>query len=206
MDYLNYIFSDKKAFKFWIPFYAFIFLYIGIFVVGYFKGEMTNVDPFEIIYPIFFLSFSFISFFVFYTTGYINLNKQEKFLKEYSNQIDKDSIKKREVVIYRSSYTVPTDRMPGRATIKPKSKLDIFTVFEMENKIVLFGRTYDFGLLRRELCPIMIDIKNYENSEKYKYAVNPKISSINWVDNDMEIIFNRSLFGIRIIKLIDWKK
>ncbi len=81
-----------------------------------------------------------------------------------------------------------------------------YTTFRLGNKIGLFGRTYDLGFFKRELRPILIDTANYDNSENFKYAVNPKISTINWTENDMEIVFKRSLFGIRKIILIDWKK
>ena len=96
--------------------------------------------------------------------------------------------------------------MPGRATINPVSKLDTFTVFKMKNIIGILGRTYDLGLLKRELCPILIDTENYENVRSFNHAVNPKISTINWVDKDLEIVFERAPFGLKKLKLIDWKK
>ncbi|MFC2152845.1 hypothetical protein ACFLSE_10005 [Bacteroidota bacterium] len=206
MNYFEYLFSDKKTFKFWIPFYVlFVFPFMIVFTIGLTSGEPVE-EPAELIYPIFLLTFSFLSFFVFYTTGYINLKRQENFLKEYSKQIDSESIQKTEVEIFRSSYTMTAIKTTAPATIKPKSQLDTFTTCRLGNKIGIFGRTYDFGFFKRELRPILIDTKNYENSESYSYAVNPKISTIDWIGNDMEIVFQRSLFGIRKIKLIDWKK
>ena len=206
MTYFKYIFSDRKAFQFWIPFYVFIIIYVIVFITGHSRAELTNEELIDSIYPLFILSFSFLSFFIFYTAGYLNLKRQEKFLVEYSKQIDNDSIQKREIEIYRSNYNVNGFKTNWQATIKPKPKLESFTVFEMENKIGIFGCIYEFGLFRRELRPILIDTKNYENPVKYRFALNPKISSINWVDNDMEIVFSRSSFGIWKIKLLNWEK
>ena len=70
MNYLKYLFSDKKTFKFWIPFYLlFVFPFIITFLIGLINSD--PIDPAELIYPIFLISFSFLSFFAFYTTGYI---------------------------------------------------------------------------------------------------------------------------------------
>lgn len=207
MNYFKYIFSDKRAFKFWIPFYLlFVIPYVVVFIIGQSKDVYEIVPIGELIYPLFILLFSFLSFFIFYTAGYLNLKRQKRFLKEYSMQIDNGSIQERDIEIFRSSYNVNGFKTNWQATIKPKSKLETFTVFELENKIGIFGRIYEFGLFRRELRPILIDVENYDNPVKYKFALNPKISTINWVDNDMEIIFERSSLGIRKVKLINWKK
>ena len=205
MNYFEYLFSDKKAFKFWIPFYSlFVFPFTIVFIIGLIQNEPTDLA--ELIYPVFLLSFSFLSFFLFYTNGYVNLKRQEKFLNEYSKYIDSESIKLTKVEIFTNSYDVNAFRMPGRATIKPKSNLDTFTTCRMGSTIGILGRTYDFGFFKRELRPILIDTEDYENLISYNYALNPKISTINWADNDMEIVFKSSLFGIRKLKLIGWKK
>jgi hypothetical protein len=175
-----------------------------VFVIGI--SDWESVDPVEMIYPIFLLTFSSLSFFGFYTIGYINLKKQEKFQKKYSKQIDDKSIKQKQVEIFGSSYTLTAIKTNIPATINPNSKLDIFTTCKLESKIGLLGRTYDFGFFKRELRPITIDTENYENPERFKYAVNPKISVINWIENDIEVVFQHSIFGIRKIKIINWKR
>ena len=75
MKYFEYIFSDKKAFRFWITLFTGLLFYIGIFLMMYFGGEQVVEELYNLIYPLFLFAFSFLSFFIFYTTGYLNFQK-----------------------------------------------------------------------------------------------------------------------------------
>ena len=204
MNYFKYIFSDKKANTYWAIFYILIALpfLLGFFIDFGKDGRLDEFRPEDLLLYIFYT----LAFFMFYSIGYFNLRRQEKFINTYLPHVDNLSKLDREVEIFRNSYTVTGIKTNFEGRIKPKPKRDIFKVFELDNLIVLIGKTYDFGVFRREICPIVIDINNYENPIKYRYAINPKISTANWIDNDLEIIFERSVYGIRKVKLFNWKK
>jgi len=203
MNYLQYIFSDKKAHKFWAFFYVIIVIpYLIGFVITLKRGQLSEVDPINYFYFIFFVT----AFFLFYSVGYFHLKRQEKFLSKYSKLIDNTSELDKEVVVYRESYMLKGIRTNFEARIIPKPKRDTFKVCKMDNLIILIGNTYDWGFLRRDFSPIVVNINDYENLKKFSYAKNPRISSVNWIENDLEIVFERSVFGIRKIRLNNWKE
>jgi hypothetical protein len=200
MNYIKYLFSDKKALPYWGFLYFCIFnIYtIGI-IVGIKSNQPFEMDPIGALINLFIL-FSFI---LYYTPGYINHLRQAKFIKKYSTLIENNSIKETDVEIFIASYHVTALRTSYYAKINPKSRHEIFTTFIIENKIGILGYGYDFGILRRDACPIVIDTDS--NTKKYSFAKTPRISSINWTGDDMEILFERPVFGLTKIKLIGWK-
>jgi len=157
------------------------------------------IGPLDFLHPFLVI----IVFLGFYSAGYLNLKRQEWFLKEYSNLVDSNSIKEIEVVLFQASYTMKPLRHNYDAKINPKPKKDNIKVFQFDNNIGILGQTYDFGVFKRHIKPIIISLN--ENVNQYEYAITPRISSINHLDNDIEIAFERSVFGINKIKLKDWK-
>ena len=200
MNYFTYLFSDKKALKYWLLLLIIVITYAGIGILANYEGRNTNWI--SIIFNFVFILFLF---FGFYSTTYLNYLKRNRFLKFYSHLIDQNSFRKCEVLLFNSTYYVTAIKTNFAGKIKPKPKFETFETFRIDDKIGILGYTYDLGVFKRHIPPILVDIKNYENSTEYKYAKTPKISSINWNENDMEIIFERSVYGIDKIKLIGWK-
>ena len=201
MSYIKYLFSDKKALPYWAVFYIPLFSIILIRIIVFIRSDQPfEFDPVSSL-VMFFWTFSFI---LYYTSGYFNLKRQEKFLKKYLDVIEENSFRKSQVEISLASYSVTAFRTNYYATIKPKSKLENFTTLRIENKICIIGFSYEFGLLRKDIPPIIID-NDSNNQKKYSYAKMPKILSINWIENDMEITFERPVYWITKIKLIDWR-
>ena len=205
MNYFKYIFSDKKAFKFWILIYILIFIPVFLGMAMDF-GVDGKLDEYQLTSLIIYFIFWSLAFILFYTIGYYNFKRQERFLKKYAKHIDSSYNLEREVEVFRNSYNVKGFRTNYEARIKPKSKRDIFKVGKIDHLIFMIGQTYDLGVFKREFCPIVVDINDYKNPKKYRYAINPKISTANWIDNDLEIIFKSSVYGIRKVKLFNWKK
>ncbi|MCB2196473.1 MAG: hypothetical protein KQH79_11485 [Bacteroidetes bacterium] len=203
MNYFKYIFSDKKANKYWAIFYILIVIpYVFGMVLTFIQGRQNELDLLSYFYFIFFTT----AFFSFYSVGYFNVRRQEKFLKKYSDSIENMSNLDKEVIVLRESYKVKGFRTNFEGKIKPKPKRDNFRVCKVDNLIVLIGKTYDLGFLKRDFCPILIDINDYENPRKYSYAVNAKVSGVYWSDNDLEIVFKKPVYGLRKVILLNWKK
>lgn len=201
MSYIKYLFSDKKALPYWAVLYIPLLSIIIIGIIVYIRSNQPfEYDPVGSL-VMFFWTFSFI---LYYTPGYFNLKRQEKFLEKYANVIDENSIRKSQVQISLASYSVTALRTNYYATIKSKSRLENFTTLRIENKICIIGFSYEFGLLRKDIPPIIID-NDSNNQKKYSYAKMPKILSIDWIENDMEVIFERPVYWITKIKLIGWK-
>jgi len=203
MDYFKYIFSERKSLVYWIGLLIIILIYTLISVIANYKisqAEWINLSDF--IFP----TLVIVSFFGFYSQGFINKKRQELFMNKYSNLIVKNSVKTIDVIVYFESYSARPLRSNYEAKINPKPKKDSFTIFQLDNLIGLLGHTYDFGLIKRQIKPLLISLNKNNIAKQYKFVKIPKVSTIKHLDKDIEIIFTESVFGIKKIKLIDWKK
>jgi hypothetical protein len=203
MKYFKYIFSDRKTFVYWTMLFIILFIYSWISIVTNYETRKPDwIGPLDFIHP-----FLVITVFLgFYSAGYLNLKRQEWFLKKYSNLVDSNSIKEIEIILFQASYTLKPLRHNYDAKINPKPKTDKFKIFQVENNIGLLGQTYDFGVFKRHIKPIIISLNGNVNLRQFEFAITPRISSINHLENDIEITFESSVFGINKIKLNNWKQ
>jgi hypothetical protein len=203
MTYFKYIFSDKKSMPYWIILFFIIFIYTFVSVIANYEIRKPDwLSIYDFLHPFLVI----VVFLGFYSVGYANLKGQEMFLKKYSNLIDKKSIKETNIVLFRESYTVKPLRHNYNAKINPKPKKDIFTTFLIENNVGLLGHTYDFGVFKRHLKPIIISLDENKFIKQYESSKIPRVALINHLDNDIEITFEESVFGIRKIRLNNWKE
>jgi hypothetical protein len=145
-------------------------------------------------------------FVVFYTISFINLKFQNKFLDTYSVRIIKKSVIEMEVVLYLNPFTTTTFRTNFPAKIELKPRQEIFTVFLIDNCIGILGQSYELGLFRKHLKPIIIPIKNETIKNKYKFAIMPCVELVEVSNNDLIIVFSKSVKGIIKLTLKDFKK
>ena len=202
MKYLKYIFSDRKAFAFWFILFFGVFIHSWLSIILHYETRKPNwigISDFMLCFIV------IIVFICFYTGGYFNLKKHEKFLRKYSNLINTNSIHEIDVIVHRNKYTAKPLKSNRGIMIKPKPKNDRFKAFLFEDNIGILGQTFDLGVFRRHIKPIIISLNDYENNKRYRFAKTPKISSINHIDNDLEIIFKSSVYGIRKVLLKEWK-
>jgi hypothetical protein len=68
------------------------------------------------------------------------------------------------------------------------------------------GQTYEFGVFRCHIKPILVSLKGNDLVNKYKYAETPQVLNFKNKGNDLEIKFKSSISGINMIKLINWNE
>jgi hypothetical protein len=111
-----------------------------------------------------------------------------------------------EVVLFLNPITTTTFRTNFPAKIKLNQRKEIFKVFLIDNCIGILGQSYELGLFRKHLKPIIIPIKNETIENKYKYAIMPSVELIEVINNDLNIVFSKSVKGIIKLTLKDFKK
>jgi hypothetical protein len=134
----------------------------------------------------------------------MNYKMQWLFLNKYSPLINKDSIQQKEVLLYFEKVTMKTFRGNYDAPISIKHKSAVFTVFKMEDYIGILGYTYDFGILRWHIRPLLIDLKGETSPGSLKYGRIIQVNSIANIGADLEIKFSSAIYGINKLIINDW--
>lgn len=201
MNYLQYLFSDKKARIYWVViFFAAIILTVSTFISHYSPENSIYTVIFDFAY----LLLLCIIYIGFYTYGYLNYNKQRLFLNKYQHLIFKDSIQQKDVLLYFEKVTMKTFRGNYDAPISIKHKSAVFTVFKIKDYIGILGYTYDFGILRWHIRPLLIDLKGETSPQSLKYARIIKVNSIANIGANLEIKFSSAIYGINKLIINDW--
>ena len=203
MNYFNYLFSDKKANKYWIFHYS--ALTIMIIMVLIFNER--NVEPeatslAEKIFPILVGFFVIFIFPLYYTYSFFNLMIQKTFVKNNPN------LKFRELTVElcQSRYQTSTLSRNFYVNIKPEPTVDNFTIGIDNDTIAILGKTYDFGIFRQHLKPMVIGRKENVKMKKKKWICYPKNFKLNETENILEIEFAKSSNGISKLTIKDWKE
>lgn len=107
---------------------------------------------------------------LFYTFSFINYRIQQTFIKKYADLIPKDSVRQVNIELTQSSYTMTAFRTNYYAKINPKSKLDTYTIFLINNNLGILGQIYDFGIFRRHLRPMIIPLTGQSILHNNKFS------------------------------------
>ncbi len=202
MNYFKYLFSDSKALIYWfvVFFFILIFTVISIFV------NYGLRDPNSIIFSDFTnLIILVVCFIAFYSPGYLNIKRQEWFLNKYPHFTDKGSLQEMEVVLYLESYSVKPFRHNQDVEIKPTPVNDKFRVLIFRNIIGLFGQSYDLGVFKRPIKPILISLDTDVDVNNFRYAKVKKLANLKHIGSDLELTFESSIAGIKKIRIKNWK-
>ncbi len=201
MTYIKYIFSDKKASVYWISLLMILLIFHIINLIVNFDvfskfsiGDFVKLYKDVIIYSIIYIGF--------YTSGYLNFRLQKQFEYYYNSKIDIKSLK--EVEIYQESFALKPLGSNHNAKINIKPRLDSFIIFKIDEILVVFGKTYDFGIFRRHIEPFQINLSN-ERIDKLKFVSKPKISELEVIDNNLIIKFKEGYNSINKLIIKEFK-
>lgn len=201
MNYVQYLFSDKKAKLFWTVYYIII---ISIALSGLFISFFTNTpaQPEEKIpfYSIIITSAIVLGFPIFYTFSFLNYRSQGKFKQKYGSLFKNDSTQTH--VEITTSEKVKTPITNYQVKINNKTT-DNYIVMHHNNAIVIFGQVSFLGVLRHHLKPIIVSLDKGEIQERYDYAIVPKQYTLH-ENSNLTINFLNSNIGIETLTLIDW--
>ena len=200
MNYLEYLFSDKKALIYWLIGFVGLSLYTVIVILS--KIEQTDSDFFDRFWIAGLLIIFLLIFIGYYTISFLDYRLQKRLIDKYSKDRDDISIESKSVLIYQDSFNLTPLRNNYEAEIKIKPRLDRFKILEIGDDLILFGQLYEFGLFRRHLKPILIT----ENLDKYKNQRDfciPRVRDSRFVDNDLEITFDKGIKSIKKITIKD---
>jgi len=87
MDYLKYIFSDKKAATYWIIYYSFLALLLlfGFVIKNYGEQNNEQTDIISVVFWIIIIFILLFAFILFYSFSFINYRLQQTFLLPETN-------------------------------------------------------------------------------------------------------------------------
>jgi hypothetical protein len=200
MNYLAYLFSDKKALIYWLIGFVGLSLYTVIAILS--KIEQADSNFFDRFWIGGLLIIFLLIFIGYYTISFLDYRLQNRLIDKYSKDRDDISIDTKSVLIYQDSFNLTPLRNNYEAEIKIKPRLDRFKILEIGDDLILFGQLYEFGLFRRHLKPILIT----ENLVKYKNKRDfciPRVRESRFVDNDLELTFDKGIKSIRKITIKD---
>lgn len=139
--------------------------------------------------------FGFFLIFIFplyYSNSFFNLMIQRKFIEKNPN------LKFRELSVELCQSQSQTSSL-GRnfyVNIKPKPTVENYIIGIDNNTIAILGKTYDFGIFRHHMKPIVIYRKDNLKMKKERWVSYPKKYRIYETENILEIEFLKSSNGI----------
>lgn len=194
MNYLNYLSSDKKSKIYWIS----IFVFISILsLVNYImNGKEEDARPILFIVPLLTLV---IIFFGFYLTSFLKYQKQLKYRKWIEEKLDVGLFLTKNVELFLDSFTVKPPMQNCDAIIKIKTKSVSFEVLEIEDSFLILGYTFDFGIFKRHLRPLVVS-KISDKTLLKEGAILRSEFEIVKLSNQVKINLEKSFAGIRSLK------
>ncbi len=201
MTYLRYLFSDKKAFIYWIWLVIWITIVTLIRVMK--DWNYYNNYGFQNYFNVFFyISFILVLYIGYYTSGYLKYKLQEKFRTIYKSTILHESLY--DVEIYQDKVRVKAFLQSGDIKLSLPHKKDYFQICKIDNSIIILGHVYDLGILKRHISPIQIDLDNTAVN-KLKFTIKPDISDLVYNNRNLEIKFKKNISQINKLIIKDFK-
>jgi hypothetical protein len=201
-NFIKYLFSDKDAKPYWIAYYTSIgLLYLFFFVSGRGERESVELSVFGIAINLLLL----FVFFFYYSYSYYYYRLQGKFIKMYSENIDLNSLIEINVGIIPESYfiTAPKSNFVGK--INPKEKRTKVRICRIKNQFIILGHTYHFGVFKQHIRPLTFTVDKKELPEKLTYTKFIDNGTIEYKDNQLQIINNTPIYGVKGIIFKEWK-
>ena len=201
MTYLQYIFSDKKAAIYWISILVIILIIPFLISVSFaINGEieiwgLVNVFRYFIIYIIIYIGF--------YTSGYLNYKLQGRFENYYASIIENKAIYW--VEIYQEKFTIKPYRVNYDAKIEVRPRMDSFNICKINQSLVILGFVYDYGIFKRHMRPIQIDLDK-SGGQELRFVSKSKIRVLEYLDSDLVIKFKKSINSINKLIIKDYNE
>ena len=139
LNFFRYIFSDRKDFPYWSVYYAFLILYLLF-------AHIPAPQLYKQVYSMSTIAIPALIYVMFYSYSFAKYRMRKKFLKKYKNKIEANSLKKKEVEIFSEKYQITPFRTNYWVEINPNVKNDDFRIAKMEDKLIIFGKVYRFGV------------------------------------------------------------
>jgi hypothetical protein len=149
MNYINYIFLDKKSKIYWISMFVFISFLSIVNYMMHGKEEDASLVFFTV--PLLTLV---IIYFGFYLTSFWKYQKQLKYRKWIEEKLNLGLFLTKKVELFLDSFTLKPPMLNYDALIKIKTKSVSFEILEIENCFLILGYVFDFGIFKRHLRPL----------------------------------------------------
>lgn len=194
MNYLNYISSDKNSKIYWISLFVFMsFLSLVNYIMN---GKEEDARPILFIVPLITLV---TIFFGFYLTSFLKYQKQLKYRKWIEEKLNVGLFRTKNVELFLDSFSLKPPMQNYDAIVKIKTKSVSFEVLEIEDSFLILGYTFDFGIFKRHLKPLVIS-KIYDKSLLRKGAILRSEFELVKLSNQVKINLEKSFAGIRSLK------
>ena len=160
------------------------------------NGKEEDARPILFIVPLLTLV---IIFFGFYLTSFLKYQKQLKYRKWIEEKLNVGLFLTKNVELFLDSFTVKPPMQNYDAIIKIKTKSVSFEVLEIEDSFLILGYTFDFGIFKRHLSPLVIS-KTYDKIILREGAILRSQFEIVKLNNQVKINLEKSFAGIRSLK------
>ncbi len=160
------------------------------------NGKEENARPILFIVPL--LTFVII-FFGFYLTSFLKYQKQLKYRKWIEEKVNVGIFLTKNVELFLDSFTVKPPMQNYDAIIKIKTKSVSFEVLEIEDSFLILGYTFDFGIFKRHLRPLVVSTISDKTLLKEGAILRSEFEIVKH-SNQVKIILKKSFAGIRSLK------
>jgi len=159
-------------------------------------GKEEDARPILFIVPLITLV---IIFFGFYLTSFLKYQKQLKYRKWIEEKLNVGLFRTKNVELFLDSFSLKPPMQNYDAIVKIKTKSVSFEVLEIEDSFLILGYTFDFGIFKRHLKPLVIS-KIYNKSLLRKGAILRSEFDVVKLSNQVKINLEKSFAGIRSLK------
>jgi hypothetical protein len=194
MNYINYIFLDKKSKIYWIS----IFVFISFLSIVNYMMHGKEEDASLVLFTVPLLTLVII-YFGFYLTSFWKYQKQLKYRKWIEEKLNLGLFLTKKVELLLDSFTLKPPMLNYDALIKIKTKSVSFEILEIENSFLILGYVFDFGIFKRHLRPLVVS-KTYNKTLLREGAILRNSFEIMKHNNHVKINLEKSFEGIRCLK------
>lgn len=196
MTFLKYVYSDRKALKYWIAIFS-IVLFIAVLALLITNQSNDSDYKFNLYL---YLPVAFILVFIcFYLTGYWTYLRQQKFKTYIESELKLGRLKSTDIDIgYGNIFVKLFNKQGYEAMISIGNKSVPFEILDVNGLIILLGFVYDLGIFKRHIKPIAIsNMKEYRFA--WKYVLYPENVEIIESDGKTIITFEKNIEGIKYL-------
>lgn len=191
MNFINYLYSDRKSGIYWISIFGFVlFLSVFNFIMN---GEEKDAVLILFFVPILTLLVIYLGF---YLSGFRMFQKQRKYRRWIESEMRAGSFITKKVEVFLNSYSLKPPMQNYDAPINIKPKTVTFDVLETKDSILILGYVFDFGIFKRHITPLVIS-ENKNKEFLKKGAVLIERFKMEKQNNQISIKFEKPYKGIK---------
>ena len=191
MNFINYLYSERKSGIYWITIFGFILCFSVI-------NFMTNVNEKDAVLILFFVPILtlLVIYFGFYLSGFLTFQKQMKYRRWVEEELRTGTFITKNVEIVLNSFSLKPPMQNYDAPINIKPKTVTFDVLETKDTILILGYVFDFGIFKRHITPLVIS-ENKNKEFLKKGAVLIERFEMEKQNNQISIKFEKPYKGIK---------